>query len=193
MGLWSVSFITTGGPKLAFALGASVLLVTGAVGVGKTTVGYEVRLRLAAAGVRHVMIDDEFSLFHPHANDDPKGERLRTQALRSLWSVYEGAGFSRLLLTRVIEWDADLDRVRAAIPDSEIHMFWLVAPFETLAERIRGKGVSTAQEWCLQRAAELVKIWTNRPPEATRIETMGRDPRDIGSEIVAKSGWLSSA
>jgi hypothetical protein len=173
-------------------LSASVLLLTGSVGVGKTTVGYEARLRLAAADVRHVMIDDEFALFHPHQQDDPRGERVRTEALRALWAVYASEGFDRLVLARVVESAKDFAHIRSAIPDAEIQVFWLVAPLETLAERIRGKGVLTAQEWCLQRAAELLEAWDARPLEATIIETTARDPRDIAAEIVTESGWLSS-
>ena len=61
------------------------MVITGAVGVGKTTVAYEVRLRLKSAGVSHVLIDDEFVLFSPYAADDPGGERVRLAALRALW------------------------------------------------------------------------------------------------------------
>lgn len=64
------------------------MVITGAVGVGKTTVAYEVRLRLKAANVPHALIDDEFALFHPYAPDDPNGERVRNNALRSLWQIY---------------------------------------------------------------------------------------------------------
>lgn len=163
--------------------------MTGAVGVGKTTVAYEVRLRLAAAGVRHVMIDDEFALFHPRAHNDSRGERVRTDALRALWSVYANEGINRLVLSRVVESPEDLARIRSAIPDAEIQVFWLVASLETLAERIRGKGVPTAQAWCLQRAAELLEVWDARPLDATIIDASTRDPTDIAAEIVTKSGW----
>ena len=64
------------------------MVITGAVGVGKTTVAYEVRLQLKAANVPHALIDDEFALFHPYAPDDPNGERVRNNALRSLWQIY---------------------------------------------------------------------------------------------------------
>lgn len=173
-------------------VGISVLLLTGAVGVGKTTVSYEVRLRLAQADVRHVLIDDEFALLHPHPIDDPRGERVRTRALGALWAVYEDAGMDRLVLSRVIQSDDDLQSIRSAIPEAEVQVFWLVAPFETLAERIRSKRVATAEKWCLNRAAELLQIWDTNPIQAQVIDTHGRSVKDIADEVVTKSGWLHS-
>lgn len=173
-------------------MGTPVLLLTGAVGVGKSTVSYEVRLRLAQADVRHVLIDDEFTLFHPHPIDDPSGERVRGRALRALWAVYEEAGMDRLVLSRVIESDDDLEHIRDAIPDADVQVFWLVAPFETLTERIRSKGVPTAENWCLNRAAELLQIWDSNPIQAQVIDTDRRSVRDIAAEVVTRSGWLQS-
>jgi hypothetical protein len=171
-------------------MGIPVLLLTGAVGVGKTTVSYEVRLRLAQADVRHVLIDDEFALVHPHPIDDLRGERVRARALRALWAIYEDAGIDRLVLSRVIESDGDLEQIRSAIPDADVQVYWLVAPFEVLAERIRSKGVPTAEEWCLNRAADLLQIWDSNPIRAQVVDTVGRSVPDIADEVVTKSGWL---
>jgi adenylylsulfate kinase-like enzyme len=171
-------------------MGIPVLLLTGAVGVGKTTVSYEVRLRLAQADVRHVLIDDEFALVHPHPIDDLLGERVRARALRALWAIYEDAGIDRLVLSRVIESDGDLEQIRSAIPDADVQVYWLVAPFEVLAERIRSKGVPTAEEGCLNRAADLLQIWDSNPIRAQVVDTVGRSVPDIADEVVTKSGWL---
>jgi hypothetical protein len=78
-----------------------VMVITGAVGVGKTTVAYEVRLRLRDSGVPHVLLDDEFGLFQPYPPDDPDGEKIRTEALGALWSVYNRVGVERLVLARL--------------------------------------------------------------------------------------------
>ena len=89
-----------------------VLVITGAVGVGKTTVSYEVRLQLRDAGVSCVLIDDEFALFHPHPTEDPTGRQTSTRALASLWDIYRDVGVERLLLATVLESSSDLERIR---------------------------------------------------------------------------------
>ena len=171
---------------------AQVLLLTGAVGVGKSTVAYEVRLRLLREDVGHVLIDDEFALLHPPAPGDPRAEGIRGRALAALWAVYADAGIDRLVLSRVIESDRDLDQVRAALPDAAIRVFWLVAPLETIAERIRSKGVPTARDWCLGRSAGLLQTWDAHPLNAEIVDTDGREVTDIADEIVTRSGWTRS-
>jgi hypothetical protein len=149
-------------------------------------------LRLAQADVRHVLIEDEFALVHPHPIDDPRGERVRARALGALWAIYEDAGIDRLVLSRVIESEAELEQIRSAIPHADVQVFWLVAPFEILAERIRSKGVPSPEKWCLNRAAELLQIWDSNPIQAQVIDTDGRSVKDIADEVVTKSGWLHS-
>ena len=166
------------------------MVITGAVGVGKTTVAYEVRLRLKAADVSHVLIDDEFGLFHPYSSDDPDGERLRIDALGSLWQVYRKARVERLILARVISDSATLDKIATAIPGAEIDLYWLVAPMPVIEQRISGRQVPTAYAWCVERASELMEQWAQNPLDATVIETESRSIPEIADEIVAQSGWL---
>jgi adenylylsulfate kinase-like enzyme len=134
-----------------------VLVITGAVGVGKTTVSYEVRLQLRDAGVSCVLIDDEFALFHPRPADDPTGRQTSMRALASLWNVYRHAGMDRLVLASVLESSADLDRIRKAVPGADTQVFLLTAPLSALAERIRAQQVPTAMQWCLDRSKSLIE------------------------------------
>jgi hypothetical protein len=172
------------------AVPVPVLLLTGAVGVAKTTVSYELRLRLREADVSHVLIDDEFGLVYPHPAHDPLGEDLRTQALGALWAVYQRGGVERVVIARTIEDAAALQRVEHAIPNAQLQVYWLVAPLETIYERIEGKGVPSARTWCEQRAAELVDGWERAPLDASRVETDGRTPPEVAAEIAERSGWL---
>ena len=58
-----------------------VLAISGPVEAGKTTVAYEVSLRLRIADVSHVVLDDEFGLFFPRPLCDPDGENVRNHVL----------------------------------------------------------------------------------------------------------------
>ena len=161
------------------------------MGVGKTTVSYEVRLQLRDAGVSCVLIDDEFALFHPRATEDPTGRQTSTRALASLWNVYREVGMERLLLASVIESSADLDRIREAVPGADIQVFLLTASLSTLAERIRAQQVPTALRWCLDRSKSLVETWEREPlAHAHVIDADDPRPVEIATEIVSRSGWL---
>jgi hypothetical protein len=171
-----------------------VLVISGTVGVGKTTVSYETRLQLRDAGVSHVLIDDEFGLFHPRLPDDPDGTRLSTLALAALWAVYRNAGFDRLVLASIVEAPADLVRIATAVPGAEIQVFQLVAPFATVAERIRGRVVPSALDWCLERAAQLIEQFERHPLDhVEEIDASERPPRALAAEIISRSGWTAAA
>ncbi len=161
------------------------------MGVGKTTVSYEVRLQLRDAGVSCVLIDDEFALFHPHRTEDPTGRQTSTRALASLWNVYREVGIERLLLATVLESSSDLDRIRQAVPGADIQVFLLTAPFSTIAQRIRAQQVPTALQWCLDRSKSLVERWEQEPLAHTEvIDADTSPPAEIAAEIVSRSGWL---
>jgi hypothetical protein len=168
-----------------------VLVITGAVGAGKTTVSYEVRLQLRDAGVSCVLIDDEFALFHPRPTEDPTGKRTSTLALASLWNVYREAGIERLLLASVLESSADLERICEAVPGADTQVFLLMAPLSTIEQRIRAQQVPTALEWCLGRSKSLIERWEQEPlAHAQVIDADDPLPAEIAAEIVARSGWL---
>ena len=142
-------------------------------------------------GVSCVLVDDEFAHFHPRPAVDPTGRQTSTRALANLWDVNREAGIERLLLASVIESPADVDRIREAVPGADIQIFWLVASYSTLAERIRARQVPTALEWCLQRAQSLIERWQQEPPaHAHVIDASDRSPTEIAAEIVSRSGWL---
>jgi hypothetical protein len=128
---------------------------------------------------------------HPRPAADPTGRQTSTRALANLWDVNREAGIERLLLASVIESPADVDRIREAVPGADIQIFWLVASYSTLAERIRARQVPTALEWRLQRAQSLIERWQQEPPaHAHVIDASDRSPTEIAAEIVSRSGWL---
>jgi hypothetical protein len=135
-----------------------VLVITGAVGVGKTTVSYEVRLQLRDAGVSCVLIDDEFALFHPRPTEDPTGRQTSTRVLASLWNVYRQVGLGRLVLASVLESSADLDRIREAVPGADIQVF--LRPIARAAPLL----------WVQHQALEGPS--KKSQPEATRVATL---------------------
>lgn len=167
-----------------------VLAITGAVGVGKTTIAYEVSLLLREADVSHAVIDDEFALFFPRPRSDPDGESLRLAVLRTVWAQYAAAGVERLVLARAFENADAIDSLVHALPEANVQLFWLTADIETLHRRIEQKGVPSARDWCNRRATEQIMTWAAHPLPGSQVPTAGRDPREVAADLVARSGWL---
>lgn len=98
------------------------IIVTGPVGVGKTTVAGEMGLHLLDAKVPHATVDfDQLTACYPRPTDDDRwGTKLGLMNLAALWKNYERSGARRLLIARVLESRSELDGFRGAVPGADI-------------------------------------------------------------------------
>lgn len=63
-----------------------VVILTGTIGVGKTSVALEMSEILAARAVRHAPVDlDGLSYVFPRPPDDPYGQRVVLKNLEVVW------------------------------------------------------------------------------------------------------------
>ena len=87
------------------------LLLTGTVGVGKTTTADAVGARLRVRGVPHAVVDlDELRRCWPAPPDDPFHAALGLANLAAVARAYRAAGAERLVLAGVCESRRDRDR-----------------------------------------------------------------------------------
>jgi len=167
------------------------LLVTGPVGVGKTSVAFEMLEVLGERGLAHAFFDvDGLTYFHPKPAGDPFGERFALNALETLFPSLQEQGVDRLILARVL-WERDsLSRYERAIPGAEITVVRLTAPLPVIQERIRGREIGAGLDWYLARAAELDTHWRANPVEDLLVETDQRSVRSLAEEILSSAGWI---
>lgn len=116
-----------------------VAVVTGPVGVGKSTVLREADSLLVAAGIPHATV--EFEDLARYWGRGPGEQRTRPdvayQNLAAVWANYRAAGADRLLLSFLMERLGDLDPVHAVIADARITVVRLQAPLAVIEERLR--------------------------------------------------------
>ena len=168
------------------------LFISGPVGVGKTTVGYEVSSLLAERGVAHTFVDvDVLCQTYPVPPDDRFNSRLGLTILGDLWGRASAAGSQNLVLSRVLETEAGLAAVRVALPDSDVFVVQLRASPATLVERVGVREIGAGYGWHAARAVELIDILERAPADA-RVETDGRPVVDVAAEVAALVAWQSS-
>src|SRR5579875_404882 len=166
-----------------------VLIITGPVGVGKTTVAWMVSELLEQANVAHACIDiDALRWHYPRPLDDPFSTRLAMKNLAAIWANFQEYGATHLVVADVIEEPEDLNRYRATIPSAEIFVVRLRASLETLAQRIRQREIGDGLEWHLARAPVLVEIMERNKLENLLVETDSKPIKQIAEEILA--AWL---
>src|SRR5690606_29039283 len=95
------------------------LIVTGTVGVGKTTVASEISDILSDREVPHAFVDiDAISTSWPPQG--PFNQHMAMKHLASIWQNFRGAGAERLVLACVVESEEDVEAYEEAVPGAKI-------------------------------------------------------------------------
>jgi DNA polymerase III delta prime subunit len=147
-----------------------VLLFTGPVGVGKTTVAAEASGLLSDRGIRHALVDlAHIGLRFPAPADDPWNEQLVHANLASMWSNFERTGAQRLILSRVLETRALLDVLRA---------------------RILARESGRNPRWYLDAASSLATTMEHERVEDHVVDNVDRPAAEVAAEALGLVGWL---
>ena len=167
------------------------IIVTGPVGVGKSTVAEAMGYLLLAAKVPHANVDfDQLTAGPRPTDDDVWGTKLGLSNLAAIWKNYQLAGARRLIIARVIESRSELDGFRQAVPGADIVLVRLRAAAETLQARVRRRGPWRDMEWHLKRSVELGAQLDAQPFEDVLIETDDRDVTAVARDVLQRAGWL---
>ena len=170
----------TDGPR------ASVLLVTGTLGAGKSAVADEIHEQLCVADFRHALIDfDYFGSTWPRSTD------LGFRNLRAVWANYAAADFDRLVIATTLRSREYLEGIRASIPGSTITVCLLRAPEATLQDRLRTRtwGRTWRATCATQFTSRLFLIWrASKTSESTARRGLCPKSRPRFSNGLAGSG-----
>lgn len=168
-----------------------VLLVTGPVGVGKTTVAGELSALLDGAGIPHAVVDlDALRCCYPAPAHDPFNTALGLRNLAAVWAHHRAAGAGRLVLVDVIEANDDLPRYAAAIPGAAITVVRLSASPRTLVERVQRRERGAGREWHIRRSAALTTIMEQNQIGDIVVNTDAKPITAVAREVAMRTGWL---
>jgi hypothetical protein len=191
--------------SLAAAAGGSVLMLCGAAGVGKSTIGFEVYLRTLRAGSTAAYIDlDQIGFCRTGADDGTGGHRLKARNLAAMWHTYRAAGAQRLIATGPVGSEAAAKEYADALPLTSVTLGRLHAGADELTRRImlRGQGGSWPQPGdplAGQPTAHLLQAAAGAAADAEaleraaigalRIDTDRLTVEEAADVIAARTGW----
>lgn len=171
-------------------LALPVLIVTGPVGAGKTTVAAAISAELERREVAHAWVDvDQLAQCFPRPAGDPFHGRLVVRNLADVCRNFVAAGAERLILPYVIEDVAGRAAIASAIPGGALTVVRLTVRPETVAARLRGRESDESLAWHLRRAPELTAIMESNRVGDIVLATDGRTPKDLALEIMGLVGW----
>lgn len=168
-----------------------VVVITGPIGMGKTTVSQHLGDLLTAREIPHTVIDmDWLRDTWPRPADDRFNTRLGFRNLADVARNSLEAGSERFVIADVVESRHDHERYRQAIPGADVRVVRLTADMDVNRERISRRAGEDEDPWEATRAAELVAIMEANDVADMVIDTTGRRPGDIAREIASRIGWL---
>ena len=177
----------------AMAAPVPVLVITGPVGAGKSTIAVQAATLLREADVPHGLVDlDWIEQCWPVPADDPENERVSHRNLACMWANFRQAGADRLILARGLHDRRPLQRLTEAVPGARITVVRLRAPLAVLHERIRSREASDPG-WYLDAATHAAQVLEHADFEDHLVDNENRPATVVAAEVLHRVGWLNSS
>ena len=169
----------------------SLILISGPVGVGKTSVAQEMSTLLVAQEIAHTFMDlDALTHTYPRPRDDTYGQTLALKNLQAVWSNAQASNPLLLVVARVIETKASARQIADAVAIDQFKIVQLSARDETLLERVRKREIGKDRAWHEARAIELARNLSETDFADLIIQTDDLKPTEIAAELSQKLGLV---
>jgi hypothetical protein len=167
----------------------ALLVLSGTVGVGKTTIGDEIHSVLSDREIPDAFFDLD-ALRYQWPETSPWNADLVAEHLAAMWPNLDRRGVSHLVVAGVMETPADIDRILDGLPTTRVRVVRLTAPealrMQRLRERMRGRN---SLGWHLARTVELNTILDRSAVEMVEVGNGDRAPRAVAEEVLDLIGW----
>jgi hypothetical protein len=166
-----------------------LLIITGSMGAGKTSVLGEASDLLALRRIIPAAIDlDALGLAHI---DSGETKAVTYRNLQCVCQNYAALDLKRLLLSRAVEDRAELELCRTVVSATSTVVCRLTASIETMEQRVRMRESGVAQQAYISRVAELNAILDQARLEDFVVSSENRSVTEVAEEMLIKARWIS--
>jgi len=168
-----------------------LLIITGSMGAGKTSVLAEASDILTLQRISHAAIDlDALGLANLPAAT--RSDDVMYRNLQSVCENYAFVGVTRFLLARAMETRAELDLCRSLVSASNTVVCRIIASIETMESRVNLRELGVSQREYVARVAALDAILDCVRLEDFTIANENRPLTEVAHEMLAKAGWIQT-
>ena len=174
------------------------LLLSGGIGVGKTTLGQAIGRLLTSRRHPTAVLDlDAVAQFGPAGQPGPAvagrahlaglrfHDQLRVHNLAAVWTTYRDAGARFMVVSGPVDTADHRAAYTSALVGCDVQVVRVVTPPDLIAERTR---TTRGPEWDLQAALD--QAATHEPIQDHTV-TNDRAPEEVAAEILAHVAWIS--
>ena len=164
------------------------IVITGPVGVGKTTISKAISDIYKGQNIKHAVIDlDNLRAVSPWSSDDPYYMKLGFKNLASIWSNFEQVGIDYVVIPSVIETTEEKEQIQKAITNSKVVLVRLRGTTDTIHNQIRDReNTEESLKWHLNRAIELSSRFEKAKIDDFVVDIDDKTPKEIAEELLAK-------
>ena len=169
---------------------AHVVVISGTVGSGKTTIATRLHDTLAQRGYRVGVIDVDFlAEVEPRTPEDPYNSYFGIRNLAAVWPNYKAFGVEYMVLARVVE-EADERAKYDAAFGVPVKIVRLEVPRDIRIARLHERETEPQWlAWHLNRTDELANTMRERELEDFVVNNGERSPDETVAEIIELLGW----
>jgi predicted kinase len=168
-----------------------VVVITGTIGAGKSTIAGVASEILHARDIRHGLIEvDNFGGVYPSPDPhDPFNNEFTMRNIATLWPAYLDAGITRAIVTMTLEDHDATDELLAALASPPATVVRLDASQETREERIKRREFGDLREVFLERTGFLAEKMASGGI-GDIVLTNEEEPRLVATRLLEELGWI---
>lgn len=166
-----------------------LLIISGSMGAGKTTVLGEASNMLAAADIPHAAIDTDAMLDHVPGTH---GDELRYHNLAAVWENYRPLGVTRLMLCTAVISLGYYQALQRAVHADEAIVARLRADLHTMRDRVRLREPVSNQRELIENVDRVEATLDRDGIEDFTIRNDGTKPiPTLTRELLIAAHWLT--
>jgi len=166
-----------------------ILLLTGTVGTGKTTVASAIGDQLADIGLPNAVIDLDWLGWVNVGNDFHNYDHLIMQNLLSTWQNYRDVGVEYLVLARALLQREPVGILKNSFPNTPITIVRLTASHETVKERLSRRDSEEVLREHLAEMEKMDQVMDELHLEQTSVVTDSISVAEAARQVIYIANW----